>query len=115
MIKNSLYAKYMKERQNAEILENESGFVVYKFLEKECFINEMFVDTNKRSKGVGRALIYELEAIALEKGCDCISANIHLWDKGASNTLMAALSVGFEVSRSEQNILLIAKKIKGGS
>ena len=115
MIKDTLYAKYIKDRQDGEILENEFGFITYRIVEKECFIMDMCIDTSKRGRGFGKILVYDLERIALEKGCDVISANVHLWDKGASNTMLAALTVGFEIAQANNNVILIIKKLSGGT
>lgn len=115
MIKETLYAKYILERQESHILENELGFITYKINGKECFIVDMYVDVNSRAVGKGKSLVYELESIALESSCEFISANIHLWDKGASNTLLSAINVGFEVIQADKNIISIIKKISGGT
>ena len=113
MIKNTLYAKYLKERQDIDVLENKNGFITYKISGDECFIVDMCIDQEIRALGNARLFINELEKIAKEKSCKYISGNIHLWDKGANNTLIAALNIGFKVVKAEQGILVIVKEIGG--
>lgn len=115
MIKETLYAKYLTERNNTNILENETGFVAYIINNSDCFIADMFINKENRASGKARALICQLEEIALKNSCEKITGNIHLWDSGASNTLLAALNIGFNIIRADQNILLISKKISGGT
>lgn len=112
-LKNTVYAQYVKERSNADILEDESGFIVYTISNGECFIHEMSVRQVVRGQGYGKSLIADLEKIAKENKCEAITANVHLWDKGAANTLTAAFKTGFELGRAENNTILIIKKLGG--
>ena len=58
----------------AEVDGNVVGFAHYIFRPSTwdkndfCYLEDLFVDPTIRSKGVGRALIKELESIALAKG-----------------------------------------------
>lgn len=113
MLVDTFYAKYIKDREELVILENEFGFITYKISGKECFLANMYIDENQRQKGKGRELISQLSEIAHAKSCDVISANIHINDKNASKTLLAALIVGFKIARAEYGTLLIVKDIEG--
>lgn len=108
MIADTLYSKYIKERLGHEIIENDSGFIVFKVNGKEVFIVDMYVRQGMRKNGLGSDLIKNLTGIATFHKAEVITANIHLFDKNANNTLMAALKVGFKVIQADQNILLIA-------
>lgn len=109
----NLYANYIKEREGAKLLENQDGFASYKINGKELFIINMFIDQPKRSTGLFRKMINELSKYAFTNGCECLSANIHLWDEGANKTLLAALHLDFKVARAENGILLIIKDLRG--
>jgi GNAT superfamily N-acetyltransferase len=111
MIKRTLYAEYLSERMDGEILESEKGFITYKVNGTECFIIDMFVSKKYRSASFGRDFINELCDIALQRGCNIITANVHLWDKGHDNTLIAAFKTGFKISNAENGVLIIYKKI----
>lgn len=114
MIKDTLYAKYIKEREGHEILEDEYGFIAYLISNKECFIANMYVDQGQRGNGNGRDLIHALAEIAKSAGCEFLSATIHMNDKNCSQTLLAALLVGFEAVRAELGTIVIFKNIIGG-
>lgn len=112
MIADTLYAKYINERQEASIVETTCGFATFKIINGECFIIDMFVDESQRKIGHGRELVGAVEELAKESGCINLTANIFLADKNASKTLISALICGFQVVRAEAGVLLIAKKVK---
>jgi hypothetical protein len=113
MLKDTVWAKYIKEREDLDILEDEFGFITYKFNTHECFIQDMCVDTSKRSQSHGRGLIDQLVEIAKAHGCTYIGANIFLADKGAMNTLTASMRVGFKIAKANNDVLFIVKDIGG--
>lgn len=110
-IANTLYAKYMRQRSDAKVLEDGSGFIVYKINQDECFIIDMYVDDNVQQTGRGKELINALSDLARFERCKYISANIHLTDKNANKTLISALHAGFKVVKAEVGILIILKEI----
>lgn len=112
MIKDTLYAKYISQRAGYEILENEHGFVIYKINGEECFIVDMFVDTNSRKKYYASEFTNELVKIAKSKGCKLITANIHLWDVNYQVTLIVAFKNDFNIVKASNDILLIARKLE---
>lgn len=113
MMKDGLWAAYVKERQGLECLWKEHGFIAYKITGNECFLAEMFIEKEHRSSGKCKAMIMELAEIAKANGCDVITANIHLVvDPNANSTLGAAIGCGFKVQASGNNVLLIAKELK---
>jgi len=95
MISDTLYAQYIKERQDHRILENEHAFITYQIKDKECFIVDMFVRKEYRRKGAGLSILNELKAIV--EGCAVITANIWLWDSNCHGTLQGALACGFKL------------------
>ena len=68
----------------------------------------MYVRQGMRKNGLGSDLIKDLIGLATFHKAEVITANIHLFDANANNTLMAALKTGFKVVRADQDILLIA-------
>lgn len=111
MLKDSLYEKYLGVRCDGQVIEDEHGFIAYRIDGKECFILDMFVDTDHQKKGRGRALIDLLSHIASTNLCSHITANVHLSDKNASSTILSAILVGFKIISANGNILLIAKEV----
>lgn len=113
MIKNTLYAKYISEREGAEILEDESSFITYKINGEECFIKNMYIDPLVRGNGHSRKIIEKLSAVAKSFGCTFLSGTIDLQAPGASRVQAAAISVGFNVVKAHNDILMIKKNLGG--
>lgn len=113
MIADTLYAKFIDEREGAKILEHKCGFVTYKLEGDECFICNMFVALEFRQGGYARALVEGLEALALAAGCKILTGNIHLNDHGSNATLISSLLIGFQVAAANNGSLLIVKQVKG--
>jgi GNAT superfamily N-acetyltransferase len=109
MIANTLYAKYIMEREGHDIVEDEYGFIIYKLAGPECFIVDIFVDKEKRCSGHGKKLLAELIAKATE--CTMVTANIWPHKPGSSDALLGALRAGFVVKRAEAGCILIAKDL----
>ncbi len=110
---DSLYAQYIKDRENLESIWEEGSFVTYRVLGKELFISDIFVTPNKRKKGLGGKLIHALEVVARSSECEVITANIFLGDQNANSTLSAAMNCGFKVIKSGSDVLLISKDVGG--
>lgn len=54
---NVLYKRYLKERENLDVIENYGGFLLYKFENNHCFVNDCYVIPELRKKGVAREFI----------------------------------------------------------
>lgn len=111
-IKDTRYFRYIKNRQNAELIEDENGFVIYKIRGNECFLIDIEIDAEKREQGCARKMIEKLESAAKANGCNFISADIFLQDPNASLTIIAALKVGFKILNGSQSAVLIVKEIR---
>lgn len=109
---DTLFAKYIKERHGQEIIENDSGFIIYQVIGPEIFIVEMCVEADERAKGKGAGLVAQLA----EKFPECTVMSGHLWLKkpGFDNVLAASLKNGFKVRGSDGDRLLILKDLMEG-
>lgn len=106
-----MYADYILERQGLSLLTSEHGFIAYSLNGEECFVAELFIRKEYRRAGFAKELFKELLQICLNAKCKIITANIHLWDRGANNTLKAIQTVGFEITGAQNGVLLVSKKI----
>lgn len=114
MIGQTLYAKYILERENTKIIENAHGFLTYKILGTEALIVNLYVDPKSRKSGVCGDLINILETTAQKIGCEFISGSIQLFDPGRNTTMQAALKLGFSIEGANQQSIFIVRKINGG-
>lgn len=64
----SLYAQYVKERENLEMIENEHGFLTYRLENDRLFISDIFVTKDKRKSNIAAEMIDRMYQHALEMG-----------------------------------------------
>jgi hypothetical protein len=107
----SLYSDYLKERENAEVIESENGFLSYQIFGTECFLKDVFVSKEHRHLGEVRGLVGRLEVLAKAAGCKLISATICPATNGATDSLHAALHTGFKLYSADLNRVVIVKEI----
>lgn len=105
------YQAYFMERQELSTIENESGFIAFKFRGKECYIGEIFISRDARQKGNGRELLQNVVERAKKAGCNCMTANVYVADPNATSTLMAAFKCGFKLKATSQGVTMIAKEL----
>lgn len=111
MISETLYAEYIKERENFDIIENENCFIIYKIKGDSAFISHSFTRKDLRQRGEMSTLLAELCSLLKTKDVLRLSATIDLRDVNASKTTLAALKFGFEIKAAENGILYIEVKL----
>lgn len=109
-----MYAAYIKERENKEMLQFDCGFITYKIYpeNKECFLADMYIDPKHRGTNAVAVFVNDLARVAKESGCDHISATVCV-DSGASRVLKAAFKLDFKIKNAQNNIIVIVKDLKG--
>ena len=98
----SLYGKYIKERENCDIIEHESGFISYRIRDTQLgltlFIEDIFVLPEKRRQGIAAEFCELIKSIAKKENCKQIMS-------GADpTTLNATESVAFQISMGSKII-----------
>lgn len=111
MIGETLYAKYIKERAGRDILENESGFIIYRCHGEECFLVDMCVDHSKRGSRLFGQMMSQLVDIAKAAGCKIITATVYVADSGKEHTLSSVFKLGFKILKAEQGVILVGKEV----
>lgn len=107
----SLYAQYLKEREDCEVLENEFGFLAYRITPGHgCFIRDFFTVPEERGKGHGKALWAELQMLAQKHDCTDFVAQVDTRTKTANESLNIILAHGFRVVSAEENRIFLFKE-----
>lgn len=110
---SSLYSKYIKEREQKEIIEKDWGFVSYKINGPEIYLADIYVRPDQRSLGRSRELVNEVIEVGKNANCEILTANIHCADPNVNKTLIVSLHLGFEVKGANNGVILIAINLKG--
>lgn len=106
-----MYADYLKEREGIETLSKPFGFISYKIVGEECYLANVYIKPEFRSKNMFSLLLGDLEVIAKKAGCKDISTNVHVQDSRCSLNVKIALKFDFNIIKADHNIIVMVKGI----
>lgn len=107
----SLYAQYISEREGKHILEHAQGFATYMFMEKGCYIEDIFVQKEYRKTGVAAHLADQIVEIAKEKGYTKLFGSVVPSANNSTESLEVLLAYGFRLDNTSNNFILMVKEI----
>lgn len=110
---SSLYASYLNERTNDEILESQDGFATYRFINdgKSVYIIDIFTKPEVRKTGYAAALADIIVKRAKEKGCTELIGTVVPSTKGATTSLKVLLAYGMELQSAAPDLIVFRKGI----
>lgn len=107
----SLYGKYIREREGKRIIEDEFGFATYIFINNECYIENVYVVEKMRQKGVASGYLDEISEIAKRNGCKAITTTCRPSANESTDSLKAILGYGFKLTAAFQDAIIFAKEL----
>jgi len=108
---DSNYALYIREREGKDIYEDEYGFATYVFLPEHCYIEDIFVREQYRTRGHASRYADAIAAIAVERGYKKLLGSVCPSAKGSDTSLKVLMAYGFKLASSEKNIIYLEKEI----
>lgn len=108
----SMYAKYVKEFMDDEIIENDTGFVHYRYLnENQVYIINIWTDPVFRKRGeaafLADAVVYEAKI----RGCRELLGTVVLSAKNVETSIRVLLAYGMKVKSSSSEMITFTKEI----
>lgn len=107
----SLFAEYIKERTDKDILENDKGFATYYFINDSCYIEDIYVKPEFRQSGEASNLANEIVKIAKDKQCNRLIGSVVPSAKGSTSSLKVLLAYGFQLDSSLNDFIVMSKVI----
>lgn len=107
----SLYANYLKERQELECIETADGFISYKISKPECFINDTYVRPERRKNNIARELCDMVTTVAKKAGCEYLTLSVCPSSNGAHVSMLAALSYDMKLYKADKDLVYFIKRI----
>jgi predicted GNAT superfamily acetyltransferase len=110
----SLYGQYIKERENAEIIEDDYGFATYKFIDDTyCYIVDIFVVQEKRKEGKASTYADKVARLARKKGYKFLlgSVSIDANDFVASEKVLKAYGFKFKNVDEKDRVVYYVKEL----
>lgn len=109
----SLYADYLNERTNDEIIEWPSGFATYRYLNdgKTVYIVDIYTVPDHRKSGAASELADVIVARAKEKGFTELIGTVCPSAKGATISMRVLLGYGMELKSAGNDCIIFRKEI----
>jgi predicted GNAT family acetyltransferase len=106
-----MWAQYIKEREDFEVVETERGVATYKIMGDECYIKDIFVPKEHRMSGEASKIADHITEVAKINGCKFISGTIVPSLNGSTGSLMSLLKYGFKLESCTNDLIYLKKEI----
>lgn len=111
---SSLYAQYIRERENKDIIESDKGFATFKtFHNGECYLQDLYVVPSERKTGLATEMANKIVEIAKERGCNTLIGSVSTEDQHATKNLKIFLNYGMEIYKIVGTMIFLKKNIQG--
>lgn len=108
----SMYAEYIKERLDHDIIETDCGFATYRFTDEQtCYLMDIYMKTDYRNQGVARDLANMVVEIAKKRGCTKMIGSVVPSAKGSNTSLHVLLAYGMTLDSCTNDFILFRKEI----
>lgn len=108
----SLYADYLRERTDDQIIETELGFVTYRFLnEKQAYIIDIYVVPEHRKLGAASGMADMVVEIAKRRGCTELIGTVVASAKGSDISLKVLQGYGMTLKSHSDSCIIMGKEI----
>lgn len=107
----SLYAQYIKERDNKNIIEDEKGFATYCFIKDGTYIQDIYVHPDHRHSHVASQYADKIAQIAREKGHTKLFGSVRPSANFSTESLKVLLAYGFRIDSAAQDAIFLVKEI----
>lgn len=96
----SLYANYIKERLNDDIIETNDGFLTYRYIDwegqKAVYIIDLYVIPSKRQSGLATQLANTVIDEAKTKGCTIAIGSVSTVTKTKDQSVKVLIAYGMK-------------------
>ncbi len=109
----SLYAEYLKERTNDEIIEVDEGFATYRYIDNgtTVYIVDIYVRPECRKYGHAAALADLIAKTAKTNGCTSMIGTVMPSSNGSTDSLKVLLAYGMKLDKAIDNGIIMRKDI----
>lgn len=108
----SLYAQYLQERTDDKILENDKGFITWRYLnDKQIYIVDIFVKKEFRKDKIATIFADSVCDMAKKMGYVEVLGTVNPSAKGADDSLRVLWGYGMKLDKCEPNIIIMKKDI----
>jgi len=112
-----MYADYLKEREDKEILEDEQGFVIYGYncvpglTFAHVYIQDVYTKPEHRQKGVAKKLADKVAQMAKDQGHTSLLGSVDGTANNAHESLLVLIAYGMKLFHVEGSMIWMIKEI----
>lgn len=109
----SMYADYIREHRNDEIVETEQGFATYRFLNegKSVYIIDIYVKPDFRKSKAASVMADEIVANAKTRGAIELLGTVVPSARNSTDSLKVLLGYGMSLQSSSNDMIIFRKDI----
>jgi ribosomal protein S18 acetylase RimI-like enzyme len=106
-----MYANYLRERTKDQILEDQGGFVTYRYLDdgKTVYIVDIYTLPEFRQKGHAAALADCVALEAKERGCTSMIGTVVPSTNGSTTSLKVLLAYGMTLDNAGPDYIIMRR------
>lgn len=108
-----MYAAYILERTNDQIIENSKGFCTYRYINegRSVYIIDIYVIPEFRKSRYASDLADLVAARAKDEGCTEMLGTVNPSAKNSTTSIKVLLGYGMELHSSSNDIIIFRKDI----
>lgn len=109
----SLYGDYLTERTQDQIIETDTGFATYRYMNdgKSVYIVDIYTVPKERKKGGASMLADFIATEARAKGCTEMLGTVMPSTKGSTSSLKVLLGYGMELQSAMSDLIVFRKDL----
>lgn len=105
------WSQYIKERENLDSIEDDSGFATFSINGEECYIRDIWTDPKYRQLNLASKLADKIVEIAKSKGCKYIIGTVCPTANNSTASLQVLLGYNMTLIKSIDNLIIFRKDI----
>jgi len=107
----SLYAQYVKERTDRQIIEDSRGFATFVVQQDYVYIEDIYVLPEYRNSKVGQQYEQQIAEYAKSLGLNKLVGSVCITAKNASESAAVLLHIGYKITYVADNMIYFTKKL----
>ena len=107
----SLFAEYIRERCNKEIIETEKGFLTYFFIPAGVYIEDLYIKPDFRHSHEASKMADKVAEIAKARGVTKMYGTVMPSANNSTDSMKVLIAYGFKIDSAEHNAIVMVKEI----
>ena len=109
----SLYADYLTEKTSEMIIESDTGFATYRFINegRSVYIVDIYVTPKARKAKEASSMADKICEIAKDQGCTDLIGTVIPSNKNSSTSLDVLRSFGMEIQSASNDLIIFRKAL----